>query len=153
MSIAARLLALAVTTMSAAAGTFALGAATTDCTPPAVPTSAIAIAQGVAQTATNVIADAQTLWPVVYTTIPAAQQAGAQKAYDEAIFTANHALLALDDTIAAAIAANSPNPDFTAVYSSLADAVGQVVAIVQQFTGSAAPVVARTDVGVDVVAA
>jgi hypothetical protein len=128
---------------------------TVGCSQPTIPTSAIAVAQGVAQTATTIVADAQSVWPVIYAAIPASQQAAAQTVFNGAIFTANHAILALDDAISAAIAANNTTPNFAAIYSSLADAVAQVVAIVQQFTGpSDAGAVAsvRTTGGVDVLA-
>ena len=130
----------------------AIGAATVDCTTPAIPTSAIGVAQGVAQTAATVVADAQAVWPLVYAAIPADKQAAAQKAFNEAVFTANHAILALDDAIAAAIAANTPNPDFTAIFGQLSDAVGQVVAIVGQFTSPSVQPAVRTPGGVDALA-
>jgi hypothetical protein len=55
--------------------------------------------------------------------------------------------LAIDLT---AIAANTPNPDFTAFISQVADAAAQVSAIVQSFK-SAAPLSARGRGGVDAV--
>jgi hypothetical protein len=54
----------------------------------------------------------------------------------QAIFAANHAILALEDAEQAAVAANLSNPDFTAVLSQVSDAVGQVIAIVQGLQGS-----------------
>ena len=66
-----------------------------------------------------------------------------------------HAILALNDAIAAAIAANTPNPNFTTVIGQLSDAVASIVQIVQSFMSSAAPAVAahtRTAGGVDAVA-
>lgn len=130
-------------------------AATTACNEPIVPTNAIQGAQEAAQTAAAVVADAEVVWPIVYAAIPAASQAAAQSAYNEGIFTANHAILALNDAIAAAIAANTPNPNFTTVIGQLSDAVASIVQIVQSFMSSAAPAVAahtRTAGGVDAVA-
>lgn len=131
-------------------------AATIGCNQPVVPTNAIATAEEAAQTAAVVVADAQVVWPIVYAVIPAANQAAAQTAFNEGLFTANHAILALDDAISAAIAANTPNPDFTAVISQLSDAVGQIVQIVQSFmTSTPAPALVarvRTPGGVDAVA-
>jgi len=74
------------------------------CTTPVVPTNAITTAETVAETASTVVSTAQAIWPTVYASIPAANQAAAQTAFNEAIFTANHAVLALDDAIQAAIA-------------------------------------------------
>lgn len=118
--------ALAVT--PAVAGTAAIG-----CSQPVVPTNIIAAAEAVAQTAATVIADAQAVWPLVLASIPAAQQSSAQNAFDKAVFAANHAILALNDAIQVAIAANATNPDFTAIFSQVADAVAQVVSIIQSF--------------------
>jgi hypothetical protein len=123
------------------------------CTTPAVPTTAIATAESIAQTAATVVADAQIVWPVVYASIPAASQAAAQTAFNQAVFAVNHADLALDDAIQAAIAANTTNPDFTAVISQLSAAVAQVVTIIQSFESStAAPSLRTTDGGVDALA-
>ena len=128
-----------------AGGTGAVGCAALNS-----PTSAIAIAQGVAQTAATVVADAQAVWPVIYAGLPAAQQATAQTDFNEAIFTANHAILTLDDGIAAAIAAGTTDPNFTSIFSSLADAVGQVVAIIQNFqSATPAAAVRSTRTGVN----
>ena len=95
----------------------AAGAATIGCNPPAVPTNAIAAAEVVAETAATIVADAQAVWPIVLAAIPAAQQPAAQDAFNKAVFAANHAILVLDDAIQVAIAANTPNPDFTAIIS------------------------------------
>ena len=121
------------------------------CTPPVVPTNAIQAAQEAAQTAVVVVADAEVVWPIVYAAIPAANQAAAQAAYNEGLFAANHAILALNDAIAAAVAANTPNPDFTAVIEQLSAAVGQIVSIVQSFMTPGVAQHTRTAGGVDAV--
>ena len=121
------------------------------CTPPVVPTNAIQAAQEAAQTAVVVVADAEVVWPIVYAAIPAASQAAAQAAYNEGLFAANHAILALNDAIAAAVAANTPNPDFTAVIEQLSAAVGQIVSIVQSFMTPGVAQHTRTAGGVDAV--
>ena len=110
----------------------------TGCTQPVVPTNAISAAEVAVQTAQTVVSSAQAVWPIVYAAIPAAQQAAAQDAFNKAVFTANHAILAVNDAIQAAIAANNPNPDFSGIISTLGDAVNQIVAIVGSFQ-SAAP--------------
>jgi hypothetical protein len=132
-----------------------LSTAVVGCNQPLVPTNAIASAEAASQTAAAVVADAQVVWPIIYAAIPAANQAAAQTAYSEGLFTANHAILALNDAIAAAIAANTPSPNFTAVIGQLSDAVAQIVSIVQSFmTTAPSPTVAahvRTSAGVDAI--
>ena len=125
---------------------------TTGCNEPIVPTNAITAAETASATAAAVVADAEVVWPVIYASIPAASQAAAQSAYNEGLFTANHAILALNDAIAAAVAANTPNPNFTTVIGQLSDAVGSIVAIVQQFMAAPAVAHTRTPGGVDAVA-
>ena len=127
----------------------AAGAAVQGCSQPIVPTNVISVAETAAHTASVVVSDAQAVWPLVYAAIPAAQQPAAQDAYNKAIFTANHAILVLNDAIQASIAANNSSPDFSTILSQLGDAVSQVVAIVQNFQ---APVAAKMHVaesGVD----
>lgn len=101
--------------------------------PAAVVTNAVAAAQAAAQTATTLISDAQAAWPTVKALLPPDKQAAAQDAFDKAVFTANHALLALNDAITGAIAANNSTFDFTSFLSALGDAAMQVIAILQQF--------------------
>lgn len=100
---------------------------------PVVATNAISAAQAAAQTATTLISDAQVAWPTVKALIPADKQAAAQDAFDKAVFAANHAVLALNDAITAAIAAKNPTFDFTALLSALGDAAMQVTAVLQAF--------------------
>jgi hypothetical protein len=123
------------------------------CTTPVVPSTVIATAQSVAATAATVVADAQIVWPTVLASIPAASQAAAQTAFNQAVFAVNHADLALDDAIQAAIAANTTNPDFTAAFSALSAAVAQVLTIIQSFeTVPVTPNLRTADGGVDVLA-
>ena len=110
------------------------GASLEACTQqPVFPTNVITAAQTAAQTATAVVADAQVAWPVVKAFLPLADQAAAEDAFNKAVFATNHSILALDDAISAAITANTPNPDFSALLSSLSGAVSQIVAVVQEF--------------------
>jgi hypothetical protein len=129
-----------------------LSAGVVGCNQPLVPTSTIVSAEEASQTAAVVVADAEVVWPIVYAAIPAANQAAAQNAYNEGLFTANHAILALNDAIAAAIAANTPNPNFTVVISQLSAAVGSIVQIVQNFMTTPSVVAhTKTAGGVDVI--
>jgi|GEM_PF-2200347 len=137
------------------AALFVSAASVVSCTQPVVPTSVISAAEVAAQTATAVVADAQAAWPIVKALLPPADQAAAEDAFDKAVFTANHAILVLNDAIAAAIAANNPSPNLGQLLASLSDAVAQVVAVVQEFQGKAPQSVAKTRVaasGVDAVA-
>lgn len=128
------------------------GATMTGCQPgQVVPPNVISIAQVVSSTAQTVINEAQTVWPAILATRPQAEQAADQDAFNKAVFTANHVILTLNDAIQVAIASNAANPSFDAIFSQVADAVAQVVAIVQNFQSS--PAVARVSGnGVDVVA-
>ena len=106
------------------------------CSRPIVPTNDVAAAQTVAATATTVVADAQAVWPLVLATVPPADQAAAQTGFNSAVFDANHAILALDDTIAATVAIAGADggvsvPNLTAAISDVAAAVAAVVAVVQ----------------------
>jgi hypothetical protein len=149
------ILSILVAPAAAGAALFLSAASVVSCTQPLVPTSAIAAAEMASQTATAVVADAQAAWPVVKALLPTADQALGQDVFDKVIFTANHAILVLNDAIAAAIAANNPSPSLGQLLSSLSDAVSQVVAVVKEFQGKAPPSAAKTRVatsGVDAVA-
>lgn len=111
-----------------------IGVSLTACSQqPVFPTSAIAAAETAAQTATTVVSDAQAAWPIVKAFLPLVDQSAAQDAFDKGVFAVNHAILTLDDAINAAIAANTPNPDFSALLSSLSDGIAQIVSVVQEF--------------------
>ena len=132
----------------------ATGAAVSGCTQPVFPSNVIAGAQAAAQTAQTVVTGAQAVWPIILAALPADKQAVAQDDFNKAVFAANHAILALNDAVQAAILANT-TPDFTAVISQVADAVAQVVTIVQSFQSAAPPsamaaVGARIKIGVPV---
>lgn len=110
------------------------GASISSCRPGVVvPPNAIAIAQTVSATAQAIVNDAQVVWPAIEATIPTASQATAQDAFTKAVFTANHVILTLNDAIRLAAATNTLDPDFTAIFSELADAVAQIVSIVHDF--------------------
>jgi hypothetical protein len=141
-------------TLSALVMPAVVGAQLSGCTQPAVPTSVISQAEVAAQTATTVVADAQAAWPIVKALLPPADQAPAQDAFDKTVFTANHAILVLNDAIGAAIAANNPTPDLSKLLSALSDAVAQVLEVVKEFTSKAPAATAKMRVapsGVDVI--
>lgn len=143
--LAGSLLALAALTALPAASATLSG-----CTPAASPvTVAIAIAQGIVDTATTVVADAQAVWPVVLASIPATAQAQAQADFNQAVLTTNHCILVLEDAIAAAVAASTTNPDFGTVFNDLSNAVGQIIQIVDQFSNGTTSTQVKTKSGID----
>jgi hypothetical protein len=111
-----------------------------NCTPAASPSSTVTAAENVAATATTVVADAEAIWPVVLVLLPPASQANAQTAFNAAIFTANHAILTLDDAIQAAlsISPDAGAPNLTLAIGDVAAAVASVVAIITNLQSLAA---------------
>lgn len=86
-----------------------------------------------------VLSDAQIAWVVVQPMLPAANAAQITTQYNNAVFAVNHALTALNDAVNAAAAAKQPNPDFSKLMVAVTDAVGQVLAIIDQYKTSTAP--------------
>ncbi len=82
------------------------------------------------------VSAAQLAWPAILPAIPAASQAQAQQQFSNAVAAVNHALQALNDGVNAAVAAQQSNPDFTALMQAVSDAVVQVVAIVDEYSGT-----------------
>jgi hypothetical protein len=80
---------------------------------------------------------AQLAWPAILQAISAASQAQAQQQFTNALAAVNHAEQVLNDAVNAAVAAQQPNPDFTALMQAVSDAVAQVVAIVDLYSGQA----------------
>jgi hypothetical protein len=118
----------------------ALGAAVVGCNPQwwqnviNDPSATVtAFEQGV-QVALN---DAAIAWAVVQPFLPPANLAAITQQYENAVFAVNHALVALNDAVTAAIAAQQPNPDFSALMAAVSDAVAQVLAIIQQYSSNA----------------
>ncbi len=85
-----------------------------------------------------VLNDAQIAWTIVQPLLPPAQSAQITQQYENAVFAVNHALQVLNDAVSAAIAAQQPNPDFSALMTAVTDAVGQVLAIIHQYMQPAA---------------
>jgi hypothetical protein len=79
------------------------------------------------------VSDAQVAFGVVKQFLPASTQVQAQTDFDNAIISVNHAMQALNDAVQAAVDAQTPNPDFTALITAVSDAVAQVVAIIDQY--------------------
>jgi hypothetical protein len=115
-----------------------VGATTVDCSGSIqnVVTSAVITAQEVVSVANTVVADAQVAWPIVYALIPASAQPAAQTAYNNAVLTANSAIMALADAIQAAQAVSQTDPNFTAAIQAVSNAIAQIIAIVNQYTGT-----------------
>jgi hypothetical protein len=79
------------------------------------------------------VSAAQLAWPAILPSIPVASQAQANTAFENALSAVNHAEQALNDGVNAAVIAQQSNPDFTALMQAVSDAVGQVVAIIDEF--------------------
>ena len=83
-----------------------------------------------------VLNDAQVAWTIVQPFLPAASAAQITQQYNNAVYAVNGALQVLNDAVAAAIAAQQPNPDFTALMTAVTNAVSTVIAIVAQYVNN-----------------
>jgi hypothetical protein len=93
----------------------------------------IAQVQAFEQGVQVVLNDAQVAWVFVQPFLPADKAAVITQQYENAVFAVNHALQVLNDAVNAAIAAQQPNPDFSALMAAVTDAVGAVLAVIQQY--------------------
>lgn len=83
---------------------------------------------------------AQLAWPAILPAIPAASQAQANLQFTNAVTAVNDAMQVLNDGVNAAVAAQQPNPNFATLMQAVSDAISQVIAIVDLYTQSPAPV-------------
>lgn len=86
-----------------------------------------------------VLNDTQIAWTVIQPLLPADKAAAITQQYENGVFAVNHALTVLNDAVTAAVAAQQPNPDFTALMTAVTDAVGQVLAIIHQYMQPVTP--------------
>jgi hypothetical protein len=84
----------------------------------------------------TVLADVSVAWSTVQPLIPAANVTAVTADYETALTAVNHAVAALNAALQAAATAQTPSPDFTALMGDVTTAVGQVIAIVDQFGGN-----------------
>lgn len=82
------------------------------------------------------VSDATIAFQIVVQYLPASTAVQAQADFNKAVISVNHALSALSDAVQAAMEAQQPNPDFTALIAAVTDAVQQVIAIVNQYSSS-----------------
>jgi hypothetical protein len=82
------------------------------------------------------ISDATIAFQIIVQYLPANVQVQAQTDFDNAVVSVNHALTALSDAVQAAMDAQQPNPDFTALITAVTSAVQQVIAIINQYTNA-----------------
>jgi hypothetical protein len=100
------------------------------------------------EAATQVAINAAELaWPAILPTIPAANQAQAVLQFNNAVTAIDDAEQALNDGVNVAVIAKTSNPNFTALMQAVSDAVSQVTAIVDLYSGTTVPVVAAGDAG------
>jgi hypothetical protein len=86
------------------------------------------------QSAQVVLSDAQVAWTLVQPFLPAANAAQINQQFQNAVAAVNHALVALNDGVQAAVEAQQSNPNFSALMSAVTDAIAQVLAIVHEYT-------------------
>jgi hypothetical protein len=106
-----------------------------------------AVATAFEQGVQVVLNDAQLAWNSIQPFLPAGTAATINAQFNNAVFAVNHALTALNDAIAVAVAAQNSNPNFTAIMATVTDAVAQVIAIIDQYTASSPAPVAVADGG------
>lgn len=111
----------------------------------------VAQVQTFEQTVQVALNDAQIAWPSVVPFLPAAQSAAISLQFTNAVAAVNHALALLNDAVQAAVAAQTSDPDFSALMVAVSDAVGQVVAIIAEYTQASSD--AGTDAGPTLTAA
>lgn len=93
------------------------------------------------EAATQVAINAAELaWPAILPTIPQANQAQAQLQFNNAVTAIDDAEQALNDGVNVAVIAKTSNPNFTALMQAVTDAVSQVTAIVDLYSGTTIPV-------------
>ena len=83
-----------------------------------------------------VLNDAQLAWSIVQSFLPTATAASINTQFTNAVFAVNHALAALNDAVQVAVAAQNATPNFTTLMAAVTDAVGQVIAIIDQYTNT-----------------
>lgn len=105
------------------------------------PVAAVQAFEATTQTALTI---AQQAWSALSPLLPLNILAQVQPRYQQAMIAANAALTALSDAVQAAIDVQNPNPDFTAAIQAVADAVDQVVAIVNDLHGTTYGITAST---------
>ena len=109
----------------------------------------VAEVQAFEQSVQVVLNIAEASWATIEPFLPANVQAQAQAAYSAAVVVVNKAIVALNDAVQAAIAAQGPAPDFTAVMQAVSDAIAQVVAIINQFKTQVPPTGPAHVAGID----
>jgi hypothetical protein len=124
---------IAIVLLAAAA---ALGVA--GCKTPAVPQAITAVQ--LFETGVQVaLSTAQVVWAGVMPLLPPAAAAQDQQLFDAAVVVVNDSLSTLNDAITVAQQTQNPNPDFSALSAAVTDALQKVLAIVDQFRGTAVP--------------
>lgn len=98
------------------------------------PGSAIQFVQYVA----SFIPGLTAVWATILPLLPAASQAQANTAFNNAIYSAEQALSALEDAIRAAAAAQQATPDFTQLIANVQAAIASLMNIFNQWSTSPA---------------
>jgi len=93
-------------------------------------------AQQFVQYVTAFLQGVAAIWAIVFPFIPAAAQAQAQTDYNNAVFTVEQGVTALEDALNAAAAAQQPTPDFSKLIASIQAAVDALMKIVSAWQGT-----------------
>ncbi len=108
------------------------------CKSPAVP-AAITEVQLFETGVQVALSTAEVVWAGVMPLLPPAAAAQDQQLFNDAVVVVNDTLGALNDAITVAQQTQNPNPDFSALSTAVTDALKKVLAIVDQFRGTAVP--------------
>ena len=95
------------------------------------------------QSVQTALSTADFVWAGVVSILPADMQVKAQVEYTKVRLSVNKALVALADAVQAAVIAKSPAPDFGALITVVSDAVGQILAIIDQYKAVPTPIAYR----------
>jgi len=105
----------------------AVGAALVGCTGTVTP---VQVAQTVEQSAQIAVAAATSAWNFILPSLPAASQAAANAKFQKSLVAVTDGLATLNDAVVAFQNATGPAPNWGMLISTLSDAVGNVLAIV-----------------------
>lgn len=83
---------------------------------------------------------AELAWPTILQAIPPANQAAAQQQFTNALAAINTAEQVLNNAVNAAVAAQTPNPNFMALMQDVTNAVNEIISIIDLYNGSATSV-------------
>jgi hypothetical protein len=93
----------------------------------------VAQVQTFEQTTAVVLSDLTVGWETIKLFLPPAVLAQAQQQFDNAVASVNHALVALQDVVQAAVDAKNDAPDFSKAIIDVNGAIQEIIAIVNTY--------------------